>query len=291
MFATRYVRPSSAPSRTVWTMRRSFAHAFRADDAEAEPARPPPRESGAGSAPARSCARTRRRGATAIAFPCPENAERSRPWWSEVSRRPSRGRRRKRAERRPRGDVADREAAERPRRHLLDAQHVGVVGGRELDHLVEERASLRRERVAVKEVPGPDEHGSTLLRCACCSRIRLLSRPGTTTSSPRRSRAQVPTSSSRRRASASASSPTPDGYRRSERFYPLSSRALRALAPAPAAEGGRAPRRDALARARTARRPASAVARAAAGGRPPPVSCAVGLHRARPAAAAHRLAP
>ena len=78
MFATRYVRPSSAPSRTVCTMRRSFAHAMSADEAEARGAGASAERKRRGfSVSTRSCASTRSRGATGIAFPCPENAERS----------------------------------------------------------------------------------------------------------------------------------------------------------------------------------------------------------------------
>ena len=50
------------------------------------------------------------------------------------------------------------EPAERPGRHLLQADDVGMVGGDELDHLAEIRAPLRREGVAVKEIPRADEH-------------------------------------------------------------------------------------------------------------------------------------
>ena len=71
-----------------------------------------------------------------------------------VSARPSRG-----AEAPGRAaSVAGGEAGERPGRDLLHAEHVGVVGGREPDHLVEERVPLRRRAVAVEEVPGADEH-------------------------------------------------------------------------------------------------------------------------------------
>ena len=93
------------------------------------------------------------------------------------------------------------------------------------DHLVEE---------APRAAVGPCCRG----RGSSCGRARAYatsrarpprrsarrSPPGTTTSSPRRSRGRAPTSSSRRRGSASATSRTPTGYRRSERFYPLSSR-------------------------------------------------------------------
>src|SRR5207302_2268117 len=88
---------------------------------------------------------------------------------------------RQRADRRPGGEVAGSEAVERPGGNLLQAQDVRVVGGREPDHLVEEGHPLRRDAVAVKEVPAPDQHATTLLRCVSCLRIRRRSRPGTTT--------------------------------------------------------------------------------------------------------------
>ena len=63
-----------------------------------------------------------------------------------------------------RGDGADRlhaapglEVPQRPDRHLLQADDVRAVGGDELDHLAEERAPLRRDGVAVEEVPRADD--------------------------------------------------------------------------------------------------------------------------------------
>ena len=100
----------------------------------------------------------------------------------------------------------------------------------------------------MEEVPAPDEHAPTLLRCASCLPIRRRSRRGTTTSSPRRSLAPVPTSSLRRRSFRFGETP---GRRRlppQRAVLPALVAALQALAPATAAEGGRAPRRDALAR-------------------------------------------
>src|SRR5204862_6027753 len=116
---------------------------------------------------------------------------------------------RERPERRARGEVARREPVERPRGHLLQAQDVRIVGGREPNHLVQKLPSLHRHGVAVEEVPAPDEHPSTLLPCASCSPIPRRSRPGTTTSSRPHSRGRARTSSWRRPASASATSPRP----------------------------------------------------------------------------------
>ena len=59
---------------------------------------------------------------------------------------------------RSRGEVAQREAAECPRRHFLDAEDVRLVGSRELDHLVQEASRLKRNGVAVEQVPAPHEH-------------------------------------------------------------------------------------------------------------------------------------
>ncbi len=51
------------------------------------------------------------------------------------------------------------ESSQRPSRNLLEADDIRPVGGDELDHLAEVGAPSRRDRVAVEEVPGPDEHG------------------------------------------------------------------------------------------------------------------------------------
>ena len=176
---------------------------------------------------------------------------------------------------------------ERPRRHLLHAEHVRLVGRRERDHLVEERAPLRRDGVPMEEVPAPDEHASTLLPCASCSPTHRRSPPGTTTSSPLRSRARAPTSSSRRRGSASATLPDADGYRRSERFYPVSSRLFkrsRLRLPLKAVEHLDVLRSLSAARADVLHLQWLALPQA---GRAPALPLAVRLHRARPAAAPH----
>ena len=214
-------RPRGAPP---GRSRRSFAQASRA---------------GAPSPSARACASRKRRGfsvepvvrerraargETRIAFPWPENAERRRPWCELGQPAAEPGRRRHRPDARPRGDVAGGEAAERPRRHLLHAEHVRVVGGREPDHLVEERPPLRRHGVAVEEVPAPDEH--TLY--ATSVRVLLADPPAFTpwydhelAAALARAGADVELATSRFRF---GDVPAPDGYRRSERFYPLSSR-------------------------------------------------------------------
>ena len=70
---------------------------------------------------------------------------------------------------RTRGDDSERahaapvsEPRKRPGRNLLQAEHIRVVGAREPHHLREERAPLRRHRVAVEDVPGTDQHGALL---------------------------------------------------------------------------------------------------------------------------------
>ncbi len=59
---------------------------------------------------------------------------------------------------RPSRDLTGGEEPERPGGYLLHAEHVGVVGGREADHLGEVTGPLRGHRVPVEEVPAPDEH-------------------------------------------------------------------------------------------------------------------------------------
>src|SRR5262249_24124851 len=131
---------------------------------------------------------------------------------------------RQRAERGPRGHVADGEPAECPRRHLLGAEDVGIVGCRELDHLVEVGVPTGRHRVAVEPVPTAHEHASTLLPV----RVLLADPPAFTpwydhelaaALADRGTRVVLATSRFRFGAV-----PPPTGYRREERFYPLSSR-------------------------------------------------------------------
>src|SRR4029079_14153056 len=119
---------------------------------------------------------------------------------------------------------AGRKASERPRRQLLQAQDVGIIGACEAEHLVEELRPLRRHAVSVKEFPAPDEHTTTLLRV----RVVLADPPAFTpwydhelAAALARSGAEVELATSRFRF---GDLPEPDGYRRSERFYPLSSR-------------------------------------------------------------------
>jgi len=49
------------------------------------------------------------------------------------------------------------EPLQSPDRHLLEAQHVGLVSARQPHHLLEERVPLGREGIAVKDIPGPDQ--------------------------------------------------------------------------------------------------------------------------------------
>src|SRR5262249_43353987 len=125
---------------------------------------------------------------------------------------------------RPRGEIARGETAERPSRDLLGAQPVGVVGGRKPQHLVEVGAALGRHRVAVEEVPAADEHATTLLPV----RVLLADPPAFTpqydhalAAALARAGADVELATSPFRFGAL---PEADGYRRDERYYPLSSR-------------------------------------------------------------------
>ena len=74
-----------------------------------------------------------------------------------------------RTERGPRGHRAERlhpapiaEQLERPRRHLLQAEDVRAVLGRQPDHPLEVQRSPRRVRAPVEHVPGADQHRITL---------------------------------------------------------------------------------------------------------------------------------
>src|SRR5206468_1172097 len=118
------------------------------------------------------------------------------------------------------------QAVERPHRHLLETEDVRPVGGREPDHLPEERRPLRRLRVAVEQVPGPDEQGREFtLRPV---QIVLADPPAFTpqydhelAAALGRAGAEVRLLTSRFRF---GEAPAPEGYVRDERLYPLSSR-------------------------------------------------------------------
>jgi glycosyltransferase involved in cell wall biosynthesis len=115
---------------------------------------------------------------------------------------------------------------ERPDRQLLQAHDVRTVAGHELDHLAEKGAALGRRRVAVEEVPSPHEHGHGVAYEAV--RVLLADPPAFTppydhelAAALARAGAEVELVTSRFRFGAA---PEPDGYRRREFFYPLSSR-------------------------------------------------------------------
>ena len=134
------------------TIRRSFAQASRATrsspSARACALAEPTRVERRASAPRARAAR----GETRIAFAWPEKAERSSPWFRSVSARPSAavigsGPSRGGAATRPRRHPAPgAEVPSAQSRHLLEAEHVGPVGGREAHHLLEERAPLAAGR-------------------------------------------------------------------------------------------------------------------------------------------------
>src|SRR5205085_11079684 len=118
------------------------------------------------------------------------------------------------------------EMPQRPHRQLLQTDDVGTVAGHELDHAAEEGPALRRRRVAVEEVPSPHEHGHGVAYEAV--RVLLADPPAFTppydhelAAALARAGADVELVTSRFRFGAA---PHPDGYRRREFFYPLSSR-------------------------------------------------------------------
>ncbi|TML77778.1 MAG: glycosyltransferase family 4 protein [Actinobacteria bacterium] len=115
---------------------------------------------------------------------------------------------------------------QRPHRQLLQAHDVGTVACDELDHLREERPALGRRGVAVEEVPSPHEHGHGVAYEAV--RVLLADPPAFTppydhelAAALARAGADVELVTSRFRF---GDAPEPDGYRRRELFYPLSSR-------------------------------------------------------------------
>jgi len=131
----------------------------------------------------------------------------------------------------PACDVADRrhtaplrQVFERPNRQLLQQKNVRTVGTCQPDGVGEESPALRRARVPVKDVPGSDNqaHYSRSVR------VVIADPPAFTpaydhelAAALARSGADVELVTSRFRF---GEVPTPVGYRRSEPFYPLSSR-------------------------------------------------------------------
>jgi glycosyltransferase involved in cell wall biosynthesis len=118
------------------------------------------------------------------------------------------------------------ELVERPDRQLLEADDVRAVARYELDHLTEESLALGRGRVSVEEVPCPHEHGHGVAYGAV--RVLLADPPAFTppydhelAAALARAGADVELVTSRFRFGGA---PEPDGYRRRELFYPLSSR-------------------------------------------------------------------
>ena len=118
------------------------------------------------------------------------------------------------------------EISERPDRQFLQADHVGTIPGHELDHPAEVCRALRRRSISVEEVPCPHEHGHGVAYGAV--RVLLADPPAFTppydhelAAALARAGADVELVTSRFRFGAA---PEPDGYRRRELFYPLSSR-------------------------------------------------------------------
>ena len=216
---------------------------------------PAPRESGAGSAS--SVARGEhaqprtRPGSRSPGRRTPTAAARGAARSARGRARPDR----QRARARPGRDVAGREAAERPGRHLLHAEHVGVVGGREprpsrpgMPAAAAGRV-LPWKRFQLRTSTRLRYFGARPARRS--ARVHAVVRPrarGGARARGRRRRARDVALPLRRVAGA--------GRLPAQRAL-LSAlvAALPALAAAPAAEGGRAPRGDAL--ARRARAPTS----------------------------------
>ena len=118
------------------------------------------------------------------------------------------------------------EMPECPDRQLLQAHDVRSIAGHELDHPPEERPPHGRRRVPVEEVPGSHEHGHDVAYEAV--RVLLADPPAFTppydhelAAALGRTGVDVELVTSRFRF---GTPPEPDGYRRRELFYPLSSR-------------------------------------------------------------------
>jgi glycosyltransferase involved in cell wall biosynthesis len=118
------------------------------------------------------------------------------------------------------------ETSESPDGHLLQTDHIRLVGGHELDHLPEEGVPLGRHRVAVKDVPRADEQRHR--RSLRPVRVVLADPPAFTppydhelASALARAGVDVELVTSRFRF---GEAPAVDGYVRREAFYPLSSR-------------------------------------------------------------------
>jgi glycosyltransferase involved in cell wall biosynthesis len=122
------------------------------------------------------------------------------------------------------------EPSECPDWHLLEAEHVWLVGGGEAHHLFEKRAPLRRHGIPVEEVPGAyEERHVRSLRLHM--RVLLADPPAFTptydhelAAALARAGAEVELVTSRFRF---GQVPAADGYVRAEVFYPLSSRVFR----------------------------------------------------------------
>ena len=119
------------------------------------------------------------------------------------------------------------ELAERPDGHLLQAEHVGAVAAREPDHLPQEGLPARRHVFPWKRFQVRTSRRSTVLRM----RVVISDPPAFTpaydhelAASLARQGVDVELVTSRFRF---GETPEPDGYRRSELFYPLSSRVFK----------------------------------------------------------------
>jgi glycosyltransferase involved in cell wall biosynthesis len=122
------------------------------------------------------------------------------------------------------------EPVEGPDRNFLKRDHIGAALGRQADHLLQMEGVRRREGTAVEEVPGADDEAHE--RDYCRAVHVTLVDPGAFTipydhalaSALARRGLEVELVTSRFRFGRA---PEPDGYRRRELFYPVSSRLFR----------------------------------------------------------------
>src|SRR5262249_49322124 len=141
--------------------------------------------------------------------------------------------RRKRANRRLAHDVSDHghpappaEMGERPDGQLLQQDHARIVGARKPNRIAEERVSLGWNCVAVEDVPCSDNqaHYSTSVRIVVADPSAFTpAYDHELASALAEAGAEVELVTSRFRFGEARA---PGGYRRSEPFYPISSRAF-----------------------------------------------------------------
>ena len=166
-----------------------------------------------------------------IASASPSTAERSSPWWSNLTSARAEPQKGFLATARRVHPAPALEAAQRPDRAAPAGRgHPGRPRVDELDHLARGKPGGRAGRRCRGRGSrsGRARHAAyRTAPCASCSPIRRPSRRRTTTRSRRRSPARAPTSSSSRRASASATCPRRTATGGASSSIPLSSRLFR----------------------------------------------------------------